>query len=188
MRWSEQRRRVSADDSTRLVSVPPTPRSYRLSSRLTSLWRSTYQVVALAIVVMFVWPDIQNPDMRWTARVGVSYAAMVILGLFLMWHTDFRDVRLEGDDLVVSRLFRSWRFPAVLVTSVSQVPAASHRPFAHLVISVELGEPVPGLGRQFRFLPGSSSVPKEIVARVLLDASVQPYPRAVSTTPARDER
>jgi len=145
---------------------------------LTSFWRTTYQVVALAIVVMFVWPDMQNPDIRWTARLFVSYAAMVFLGLVLVWHTDFRDVRLEGDDVVVSRLFRSWRFPALLITSVSQMSPASHRPFAHRVVNVELGEPVPGMGRRFRFLPGSSSVPKEIVARVLLDASVQPYPRA----------
>ena len=187
VRWSEQRRRVSAYDGASTASAPPPARSLRLSSRFTWLWRGAYQGFVLVFVWMLMWPDIVNPDLRWTAGRAVTYVALVLLGLLGMWLFDFVDVRLEGDEIVVSHPFRSRRFPAVLITAVSERNFTRGDALLGLtIVFVVLGEHVPGVGRRFRFVPGSSSVFD--AAGVLLDASVQPYPRAVSPTPARDER
>lgn len=178
MRWSEQRRRVSAYDGAGTASAPPPARSLWLSSRFTWLWRSANQGFVLVFVWMLMWPDIQNPDLHWTADRVVAYVALVLMGLLMMWLVDFVDVQLEGDEVVVSQLFRSRRFPAVLITAVSERTFPGGAIFGHItVIGVVLGEHVPGVGRRFRFVPGSSSLPDTLVAGVLRDASLQPYPR-----------
>jgi len=130
----------------------------------------------LVFVWMLMWPDIVNPDLRWTAGRVVVYVALVLMGLLGMWFFDFVDVRLEGDDVVVSQLSRSRRFPAVLITTVSERTYPGGDFIGYItIIDVRLGEHVPGVGHRFRFVPGSSSVAD--AAGVLTDASVQPYPR-----------
>jgi hypothetical protein len=175
MRWSEQRRRVSAYAGD-TASARPVERSLRLSSRFTWLWRSVHQGSVLALVWMLLWPEILSPDLRWTIDRVVAYVALVLLGLLGMWVFDFVDVRLEQDEVVVSQLFRSRRFPAVLITSVSERTFSSAGALWGItIVGVVLGERVPGVGRRFRFVPRSSSVPD--AAGVLRDASLQPYPR-----------
>jgi hypothetical protein len=177
MRWSEQRRRVSAYEGD-AASTPPAARSLRLSSRLTWLWRGFNHGVVLVLVAMLVRVDLQNHGLNWTGDRLLAYVALVPMGLLMMWLTDFVDVRLEGDDVVVSQFFRTRRFPAVLISAVSERTFPSGVLGAITVVFVELGERVPGIGRRFRFVPGSSTVPD--AAGVLLDASVQPYPRAAA--------
>ena len=122
--------------------------SQRLSSRLTLPLRFFY-VAVVGLLLYGALAGIYSGSFSGVSPVLRVLLALALLGLSLMvlrWFS-FVAVRLEGFDLIVRGLWREWRFPAAHVADVRTWDRA-----AFTSVRVTLREPVPGLGRRFRFL------------------------------------